>query len=272
MCKKYCDRDWLYNQYIEQKKSFRQIGKDCGASFATIGYYAKKFNFKIRPKNEQCYLSKRNAPIEITEYMKEFLIGNILGDGSLSYDCRRKDSNFSSCSYSHSNKNKRILEYVSNELSEFGIKQMGKINKYCHKKLNSIYYTYWSRHYLELNKFKRYLYNQFNKKIIPRNLEFTPTICLHWYLGDGSLSKIKQVNCNKYYARICTQGFSKDDVEFAVSKFNSMGIDCSRQPSGNTIRFSTKGGYYGTLKFLNFIGRCPKEIEDIYGYKFLEGK
>jgi hypothetical protein len=103
-----------------------------------------------------------------------------------------------------------------------------------------------------------------NKKIIPRDLEFTPTICLHWYLGDGSLTKPKK---GKPYVRICTQGFSIDDVNFAVQKFNDIGIPASRQPSGNSIRFLNKGN--GGQKFLDYIGRCPKEINNIYGYKFI---
>ncbi len=153
-----------------------------------------------------------------------------------------------------------MLVYISNVFSKNNIKQMGKITKYIHKYNKATYYCYGTKHYEELLYFRKYLYEERNK-IIPRDLEFTPNILLHWYIGDGSLSRSGKT---KKYSRICTQGFSIDDVEFAVTKFNKMGLDCTRQPSCNTIRFINNK----TKDFLNYIGNCPKEIEHIYGYKF----
>jgi len=259
---RYKDKNWLYNRYYIDNKSMKQIGKECGVSEGTIVYYMKKYNIKRRNRSDALFIRKRNKPIVVNEELKEFLIGNILGDGSIQIHGRNSLDTARSGAYAHSSKYYNVLKYINNFLNFFGIKRNGNIRKYKHPESGAIYYSYWTKYYEELLHFRKYLYKN-NKKIIPRNLEFTPTICLHWYIGDGSLSKPK---CGKPYIRICTQGFSVDDVNFAVQKFINMGFIASRQPSGNTIRFLNK--YNASKKFLEYIGDCPKEIKDIYGYKF----
>ena len=48
------------------------------------------------------------------------------------------------------------------------------------------------------------------KKVVPRDITFTPTVLLHWYLGDG--------NIDRQRITLHTEGFSKEEVEFLVQR------------------------------------------------------
>lgn len=48
----YKDKNWLYNQYVENKLSFRQIGELCNVSTSSIKYWMLKFNIPRRTKSE----------------------------------------------------------------------------------------------------------------------------------------------------------------------------------------------------------------------------
>lgn len=251
----YCNKDWLYQKYYEEELSRQQIANLCGCTYIAIQYWMNKFDIKPRDISERSLLREKKDPISITNEMKEFIIGDTLGDGSL-INVRAK--NVTTSAYSHSSKYEKMAIYISNKMDSFGFKRSGRIREYVHKKFNATYFSYWSRYYRELKYFKDILYRD-NKKIIPRNIELTSTIIKHWYIGDGSISN-KGKNL-----RICSQGFSIDDVNYAIGEFNKLGIICHRLPSDNSIQVSRKDSI---KKFFEYIGDCPKEIEDIYGYKF----
>lgn len=54
---KYRNKNWLYENYIEQERSSREIGELCGVSNVTIWYWLKKFDIKIRTLTEATILS-----------------------------------------------------------------------------------------------------------------------------------------------------------------------------------------------------------------------
>jgi len=254
---KYKDKDWLYNEYVVNKRNMTDIGRDFGVWGYQIGGYLDKFEIPKRSLSETFFLDRKNPPVKVTQEAREFIIGNVLGDGGIFTPNDVRKVNKRTASYAHSSKYRDMLIYMSNQMKNFGFDQMGKIGKYTHKKNHAIYYCYWTKHYEELLNFRRCLYKD-GKKIIPRDIEFTPTVCLHWYLGDGSLHQ----KCK--YVRISTDGFPPEDVKFAVNKFNQMKLYTTRRPCDNSIGF-VKGS---SKNFLDYIGGCPKEIEHIYGYKF----
>ncbi len=72
MSKLYEDRDWLYDQYITQKKILKEIGKLCSVSHTTICNWLIKFNIKRRSVSEALKGIKRSEEFrkKISETMK----------------------------------------------------------------------------------------------------------------------------------------------------------------------------------------------------------
>jgi len=48
----YQKKDWLYNQYINLRKSMKEIGKEVDRSYETIRFWLKKFDIPIRKYSE----------------------------------------------------------------------------------------------------------------------------------------------------------------------------------------------------------------------------
>jgi len=64
-------------------------------------------------------------------------------------------------------------------------------------------------------------------KIIPYDIEFSPTMILLWYLGDGCLSS--PLKGNARYMYFATNCFSKESLEtIVVSRFSEIGIKVQR--------------------------------------------
>jgi len=188
----------------------------------------------------------------------EWISGELLGDGCLS-----SQSKYSAL-FAYSSKYSEYIHYVSDTLSSFGIKQVGKIRKYRINGSvtlfpNAFYYD--SKCYEELKPIYDKWYPEPNrKKIIPKDLKLTSLTCRQWLIGDGSLIHHKDGNP---YIKLATYGFPFEDVRRLVKQLNELGFKAARQPSNNTIRISA----YSTKSFLNYIGNCPCSVYD-YKWKY----
>lgn len=60
----YKDKNWLFNQYINKKKSIKEIAKICNVSLMPVFDYLKKFNIKIR-NSSQAHLEWKKNQIEL---------------------------------------------------------------------------------------------------------------------------------------------------------------------------------------------------------------
>ena len=56
----YRDKNWLFDQYVNEKKSIREIAKICNVSFMPISDYLKKFDIKTRSQPEASLEWKKN--------------------------------------------------------------------------------------------------------------------------------------------------------------------------------------------------------------------
>lgn len=188
----------------------------------------------------------------------EFITGELLGDGCLMVDKRHKE--VSSSKYVHSSKHKYI-EWLSSVLATWGVEQVGKTNKLALKKGQA--YSYQSRFYRDLLPLRELFYPE-GKKVLPQSLRLTPIIVRQWYIGDGSLI----FSHNKYPAvMLHTLGFTKKEVYFLstlVSQEIGVGVTTNKCDQGLRIRIPAKD----VEKFLGYIGPCPEEIVDVYGYKW----
>jgi hypothetical protein len=270
--KLYQDRDWLYNEYWNFKKSKIQIAQEQNTTEKTIRYWMEKLEIKSRLNSEAQHLLKINHVALIPKAI-EFIDGELLGDGNL-HSCSQW-----SALYQHSSKYKKYIEWLSNQLEQYGIKQTGEIYKRYHKECiyNGHYYSahwsyfYASLSYTELLPLRQKWYRLYNPetdppnwrhkyiKIVPRDIELTPLRCRQWYIGDGDLNhSINKISND--YIKLSTQGFPIADIEFLVYKLNKLGFQCHRTKN-NTIRISS----YSVSNFLTYIGPCPI---DCYKYKW----
>jgi hypothetical protein len=96
------------------------------------------------------------------------------------------------------------------------------------------------------------------KASVPNDLVLTPVVCLHWFLGDGSISH-RTITLH-------TDNFEKQYVERLVRGLNSIKIDAKPAREKNkydVIRLTTSG----SSKFLAYIGASPiKEMSYKWGH------
>ena len=250
----YRNCEWLFDQYIVQQKSKAQIARDCGATERTIIKWLRVHGIKSRSVNEQLHINQANH-CQIPTIAKQFIEGEILGDmhiGAKSEYAAR---------ISYGSKYRQYLEWLDAQLQQWGIFRSGRISRSVHRIHGNTAYHYTSRYYEELMQFRNRFYPM-KRKIVPLDLKLSPLLVRQWYIGDGSLRIPKD---SRPYCLLHTCGFPKQDVKTLGSLLErAINITIYYLPSSNSLRIPGQS----CLKFLDYIGPCPKEIEDIYGYKW----
>lgn len=255
MIKKYKDKKWLENKYLEKELSTIQIEKIYKIPHSTIYRWLRKHNIIIRSLGKSMHLAKINY-CNLSKKAIEWINGELLGDGSIEKVSSHSARFRYGCKYFE------YAQYISNTLKSFGIKQSGGIGKHYDKRHSTYWYSYTSHSYEEL----LHIYEQWypvDKKVVPENIELTPLTCKQWYIGDGSLSKEKRWY-GKPSIQLATCGFTISDVEWLIIKLIKLGFKVMRRKSNNTVGISA----YSTKDFLNYIGKCPVCC---YQYKFNYG-
>lgn len=109
------------------------------------------------------------------------------------------------------------------------------------------------------------------QKILPKNLELTPTTLFYWYIGDGCL--VRRKNDENRVPTIClaTNCFDENGLQFLLQKLKEQNLNFYANKCGSGFNEDKNGGYAlysnvedGTpLRFFQTIGlECPKEISD----------
>ncbi len=98
-----------------------------------------------------------------------------------------------------------------------------------------------------------------DKKHIPHDLQLTPTVCRHWYIGDGTIDNKKSLTI-----KLSTECFTKEDLTILVDKFSDLNISAKIYLSYED-RYSIAIYAANAIKFLKYIGKCPV---DSYQYKW----
>lgn len=102
------------------------------------------------------------------------------------------------------------------------------------------------------------------KKIIPRDFVVSRESMLSAYLGDGGMS---HPSTGRSFITLATYCFSLDDVEFLMDGLLGHGIESKlrkRKLGGWSIHIVKEN----VEKFLDFIGPCPGDLKEEYGYKW----
>jgi hypothetical protein len=81
-------------------------------------------------------------------------------------------------------------------------------------------------------------------KIVPK-IPLTPTTCLHWYLGDGSLD-------NRTGIHLCTDSFDADSIKFLRENLHKLGF-ITLTNARNRVIIPNRSVY----EFLEYIGMSP---------------
>lgn len=246
----YCNKKWLRQKYSVEKLSVKKISKLCNCSGKTIWNWLRKLNIVTRSINEATHSARANH-CDLSSEARQWIDGELLGDGNL-----QSKSKYSA-GFKYGSKYKEYIQYVSNVLSDFGIKQSGKIRKQYNEGMNCCAYHYQSLSYVELLPIRNRWYPE-GKKIIPRDLKLTPLLLRQEMIGDGSLEHCKN---GRPRIRLSTNGFSVSDVEWFVEELNKLGFKSTRHPNNNSVYISA----YSTKEFLDYIGKSPV---DCYQYKW----
>jgi len=250
----YRNAKWLQYQYHELGLTQDEIAKLCDTNFGVIASWMRRLDVRRRTITESA--ATRANHVEMTNYFENFLSGLLMGDGYM--DSRSNITAF----YSHADKHKHYIKCLRKEFDLFGVERTGKIRERdtivfgCPSRA----YDFYTKSYVEfLPLYKKWYVNR--KKIVPQDLFLNRTVCLNWYIGDGCLSNHPSGNSS---ISLFTNSFSKKDVLLLINKLAEIEILATRQSSRNTIRISTRS----TPKFLDYIGPCPEEIWQCYGYKW----
>jgi len=241
----YRNKEWLQYQYQNNKLSQEKIANICGVIRWTIRKWLNKFDIKQRSSGEGIHLARGNHCYLSLEAI-EWINGEMLGDGHLE---KHRYSAF----FSYGSKYLEYIKYVSDTLKSFGVKQSGNIIKRTDKKLGNTSYRYNSLSYEELLTVANKWYPE-RKKIVPKDLNLSPSTCRQWYIGDGCLRKQKSIVLH-------TNGFKVSDVEWLVKQLSKLGFKVNRWESNNSIYIPA----YLVKDFLHYIGECPVSC---YQYKF----
>lgn len=189
----------IVNMFDEQI-SIKEIALKYKISEPTVSRLLKSFNREAIPISRK-YDILRATPINSIQ--KEFLVGNLLGDGCLYKD--NKKSNFK-LSFSHQEKHAEYFHWKISMMDPF-INNWYKSNN---PKKNSVMLHTATICHPDFNKFGEMFYTKDRIKIIPDNLNtyLTPLALAVWIMDDGNLNNVNM--------RIESSSFTKEENEKLV--------------------------------------------------------
>lgn len=243
----YKNREWMYYHYWVLEESMYVMAQLVGCSVQTIWYWLHRLGIPTRTIFE----AKRNH-LDISEEFLNLMGGELLGDGCIIMSSLR------SAKYQHTSKYEEYLIWLSGGFASQGLEQTGKIYK--QENEWGIVHHYQSKSYPELVPIWQKWYSN-GKKIVPQDLKLTPIMVRQWYIGDGCLAHPKN---RSLYIELATCAFDRSSIDHLLEELSGLGFKATLRPARSIIGIST----YSTQDFLNYIGPCPQEIENIYGYKW----
>lgn len=192
----------------------------------------------------------------------EVINGGLLADSSIRSD---KEKYFT---FQIVAKDRKFLEWFSILLKNSGIRYWISRNK---SDLFLLGFYINSCPYPRLLSLREKWYKKLNgktQKIVPKNLNLTPTALLFWYLGDGCLIRRKNDLNRVPFIVLATNCFSKGDIDFLIQKLKELNLTFypvkyksgfTGKECGYCLYSKTEDGT--PLRFFQSIGlECPDEI------------
>jgi hypothetical protein len=258
-------KEVLYDLYVVQQKSSIYIAEKYGCSVDTIRKRMVEYDISFRDRRESTIISKGGlAHVKLNDYIRQVFDGVMISDGYIDV-VGKIDTITASLVINQSEKNKDWIEYLCNLFNRNGLKCkiFHKTTKLLGKEFKQI--SLQSKSYVELGDEHNRWYPD-DIKIVPKDIQFTPVFLAHWYMGDGTSNKRYSEKLNRNYYRIefCTEGFTKDDVEFLIRKINDKygyHFIISKKRSNYCIRNNRM------LEIKDFLFRISPYIVDCFQYK-----
>ena len=254
--KPFAARDELWRLYHEEGLTDSEIGEIYGVEAHTVTRLRKRFNIPSRPKGLKYHLRYANH-LDLTPVAKEFIEGELLGDGSIIPHSRY------AARFVYGSQHLLYIHWLAKQLAGFGIQQSGKIRAKMgttNKKKKTFGYA--SLSYPELFALRKRWYPK-GQKTVPTDLRLTPIVVRQWFIGDGYL-RIRPHQRPSIV--LSTDGFDRESIFALRKKLLARGIETTTQRYGKGYRIYVRTS--ATPAFFSFIGPCPSEIESIYGYKW----
>lgn len=250
------DEKELYQKYIIECLSKKNTALYFGVSVDTISANLKDYNIPSHKLSD--FANKQKITLNDTQY--NFLRGSLLGDG-----CLYMKKNGINAQFIYTSKSLQHVTFVEKHFSDMLYKEDIKHISYFDKRTNKEYERYTFRTISDQVFTKEYhKWYKNGIKHIPYDLKLNPTICLMWYIGDGSISHNKKT-C---YIKLSTNCFEKTEQENILlpqlSSFEAKLVKGDVGKNGKQQYFI----YIPRRKaqdFLNYIGNCP--FTD-YSYKW----
>lgn len=233
--------------------------------------------WKAKPRNihngqwcPQCHDNKISNYLNLTLPLIHFLDGELLGDGSLSMG-RSKSSAY----FKYGTSKKEYLIWLMDILREFGLNFLGENKIYIQhrKKDEKIYKCFhaFSKSYRDLLTLYKRWYPE-GKKIVPSDIELMPITIRQWYIGDGCL--VRERKKGKFLkVKLYSLGFGLEYNKLLQEKLKEIGISSKIYKAH--FKNYNKDYYYQIVScrknvkiFFDYIGECPTELKNVYGYKW----
>lgn len=238
-------KDLLFDLYRRKKLSMGQIAKRLRAGKTTIKRYLRKYGVKIRSSTEgqKLRLHQEGGKFggylrdKLTKRQKEFLIGTLLGDGTLYLGRRNTNARLK---IQHSEKDSGYLIYKHSLLRNFVTGTIMRDDRF-NKDTNKNYFsrTFITTTHPEFTKFHKFFYHGGKKIVDDRILRMvTPFGLAIWIMDDGHYNKLGK------YIELYTMGFSFKEHLFMQRWFKrryriSPGIKHHKQADRYYLRFSS---------------------------------
>lgn len=216
----------LNDLYYDKKMAISQICEIYGVGKKAIKSWFRQYNITILPNTQKRFYHIRKVPL--TKKQKEFIIGTVLGDGSIG-----SSGKFKRLSLGHSVKQLDYLLWKKEILGNL----VNNIYKHTQKTRNSIIYTCASVGHHEFSIFYNLFYDNNKKVIRPQIVNYlTPFAMAVWYMDDGS--------AKPYCMKLCTEGFTKKENEILQDAiFVNFDIRCK------VCEYNNRGKHYYYLSF-----------------------
>jgi hypothetical protein len=250
--------DLMVEYYVRQKQSSDEVCKTMkeihgiSTSEDAILRFLDKHGLK-RSRSEANSIAKLTLPQDriLTVELRHIIDGLNFGDGSI-----HANHNTRVARVSIGSMHQEFAKYCQTLLLPYGASEphynagvkgvgMWSVQTLYHRDLYELYLR-WSPN---------------DVKMIPTDIEFTPTMILLWYLGDGCLSSPLEGNARYMY--FATNCFSKESLErIVVPKFAEIGIEVVRVTDDSRVFIQTNS----INKLLQYMG--GKSPLPCFDYKF----
>jgi transposase len=261
------DCDELRRLYIDGRMTIKGVAGHYGVGVNTIKDRLLRYGVGIKSKKRIKQEAAENH-VELSDEFRQVIDGELLGDGSL-----RRLSVGASFAYGTAN-----LEYATYLFELFKRNKISMVGDKIRKRVMiptsgsfakngpATSYSFVAKSNYEFGEIYDRWYPD-DVKIVPHDLELTPIVVLHWYIGDGTT--------NGRSITLCTDSFTLEENQLlSTLLYEAVGIEpkvreCVLCSCPGKYRFRKYYRLYirrlDAKKFLEYIGQCPVKS---YKYKW----